>query len=383
VASDRAPLKILHLDPERNWGGGECQVMGLLTYLAGRGHRNHLMCHPQGALAEAARRKGIETFPLSLRNELDVRPVFSLRRLIRREGYDIVHFHTKRAHALSLWLGRLHPGIRYVVTRRMDYPVRRNRYVDFLYNRRVDGVVAISRKIADLLAEGGVRREKIRLIPSGIDAAPFPARSAEEPGRVPLIVGTVAVLEERKGHLFLLEAAALLKQQDHPLRYRCAGEGSQRQTLERSALSLGVGGDVEFAGFVGDIPGFLSSIDVFVLPSLYEGLGVSVLEAMAAGLPVVASRAGGLPEIVDDGVTGLLVPPGDAQALAGAIAALISRPALAREMGARGRERVLRHFTIEQTARRNEDYYYDLLETRCGEDTGPAQREGDRVGVQK
>ena len=275
VASDRAPLKILHLDPERNWGGGECQVMGLLTYLAGRGHRNHLMCHPQGALAEAARRKGIETFPLSLRNELDLRPVFSLRRLIRREGYDIVHFHTKRAHALSLWLGRLHPGIRYVVTRRMDYPVRRNRYVDFLYNRRVDGVVAISRKIADLLAEGGVRREKIRLIPSGIDAAPFPARSAEEPGRVPLIVGTVAVLEERKGHLFLLEAAALLKQQDHPLRYRCAGEGSQRQTLERSALSLGVGGDVEFAGFVGDIPGFLSSIDVFVLPSLYQGLGVS------------------------------------------------------------------------------------------------------------
>ncbi|MBI2347553.1 MAG: glycosyltransferase [Deltaproteobacteria bacterium] len=112
-------------------------MMGLFTYLAGRGHRNHLMCHPQGALAEAARRKGIETFPLSLRNELDLRPVFSLRRLIRREGYDIVHFHTKRAHALSLWLGRLRPGIRYVVTRRMDYPVRRNRYVDFLCRRHI------------------------------------------------------------------------------------------------------------------------------------------------------------------------------------------------------------------------------------------------------
>lgn len=383
MGSDRPPLKILHIDPERNWGGGECQVIGLLTYLARRGHRNHLMCHPQGALAEAARRGGIETFPLSLRNELDVRPVFSLRRLIRREGYDIVHFHTKRAHALSLWLGRIHPGIRYVVTRRMDYPVRRSRYVDFLYNRRVDGVVAISRKIADLLVEGGVHREKIRLIPSGIDPAPFQARKAEEPGRAPLRVGTVAVLEERKGHLFLLEAAALLKQQGHRLKYRCAGAGSRRQRLERMALSLGLAEDVEFAGFVGDIPEFLSSIEVFVLPSLYEGLGVSVLEAMAAGLPVVATRAGGLPEIVDDGVTGLLVPHGDPQALARAVATLVCRPAMAREMGARGRERVLRDFTMEQMARRNEDYYYELLEARCGEDTGPAQREGDRVGVQK
>ncbi len=383
VTRDRAPLKILHIDPEKNWGGGECQVIGLLTYLARRGHRNHLMCHPQGALAEAARREGIETSSLSLRNEIDFRPVFSLRRLIRREGYDIVHFHTKRAHALSLWLGRISPGVCYVVTRRMDYPVRRSRYVDFLYNRRVDGVVAISGKIAELLVEGGVRREKVRLIHSGIDPAPFQARQAEAPGRAPLRVGTVAVLEERKGHLFLLEAAALLKRQGHRLKYRCAGEGSQRQRLEQMALSLGLAEDVEFAGFVGDIPGFLSSIEIFVLPSLYEGLGVSVLEAMAAGLPVVAAKVGGLPEIVEDGVTGLLVPPGDPQAVARAVATLVCRPAMAREMGARGRERVLRHFTMEQMAARNEDYYYELLEARCGEDTGPAQREGDRVGVQK
>lgn len=383
MASDRAALKILHIDPETNWGGGESQVMGLAGYLAARGHHNHLLCHPRGALWEAARRAGLETLPLSLRNEVDLRPVFSLRRLIRDGRYDIVHFHTKRAHALSLWLGRIHPGLRYVVTRRMDYPLRRGRYVDFLYNRRVDGVVAISRKIAELLVQAGVRAERIRLIPSGIDPAPFVMSESQGTSRGPAVVGTVAVLEERKGHRILLEAATALKQQGHRVKYRWAGEGSERPALERQLLASGLQGEVEFAGFVGAVPEFLSTIDIFALPSLYEGLGVSVLEAMAAGKPVVATRAGGLPEIVDDGVTGVLVPPGDAEALARALATLVSSPTLAREMGVKGRERVLRGFTMEKMARANEDYYYELLEAHGGAARGATRKEGERVGVQK
>jgi glycosyltransferase involved in cell wall biosynthesis len=383
VASDGAALKILHIDPEINWGGGESQVIGLASYLAARGHRNHLLCHPRGALWEAAQRAGIEVFPLSLRNEVDLRPVFSLRRLIRGERYDIVHFHTKRAHALSLWLGRIHSELRYVVTRRMDYPLRRGRYVDFLYNRRVDGVIAISRKIAELLVQAGVRAERIRLIHSGIDPAPFKMSESQGTSQGPTVVGTVAVLEKRKGHRFLLEAAAALKRQGHRVKYRWAGEGSERQALERQILASGLQGEVEFAGFVGAVPGFLSAIDIFVLPSLYEGLGVSVLEAMAAGKPVVATRAGGLPEIVDDGVTGVLVPPGDAQALARALASLVSNPTLARQMGSKGRERVLRGFTMEKMAQGNEDYYYEILEAHRGELRGPTRKEAERVGVQK
>jgi len=173
VNSDRRTLKILHIDPESEWGGGECQVLGLLNYLTQRGHQNHLLGHPDGLLLREAQRSGIATFPLRVRNDLDLRPIFSLRRLLRSERYDIVHFHTKRAHALSFWLRRIHPGMRYVVTRRMDYPVKRNWYNDYLYNRRVDGVVAISRKIVDLLVAGGVRRERIRLVHSGIDPARF------------------------------------------------------------------------------------------------------------------------------------------------------------------------------------------------------------------
>jgi len=104
--SDKRPLKILHIDPERGWGGGETEVIALLGYLLSWGHLNHLLCDPGGRLSDWAERKSIAMFPMAVRNDLDIRPIRFLRRLIRKEAYDIVHFHTKRAHALSLYLQR-------------------------------------------------------------------------------------------------------------------------------------------------------------------------------------------------------------------------------------------------------------------------------------
>ena len=360
VSRDRQPLKILHIDPEEGWGGGECQVLGLVTSLSARGHENHLLCHPRGALLGEAQARKIATLPIVVCNDVDFRPIFWLRRLIRAQGYDIVHFHTKRAHALSLGLSRMHADLRYVVTRRMDYPVKRNWYARWLYNRKVDGVVAISRKIAEVLVEGGVRREKVRVIHSGIDPAPFQRRVEARAGSEEKVIGTVAVLEERKGHRFLLEAAALLKAQGRRVTYRIAGEGSQREALQTMVRELGLQEEVVFLGFVSDIPQFLSSVDIFVLPSVYEGLGIAILEAMAAGKPVVASRTGGIPELVTDQVTGLLVPPKDPPALARAIAQLLSQKGLLQLMGDKGRAEVLDHFTMEQMAKKNEDHYYEL-----------------------
>ena len=176
-----------------------------------------------------------------------------------------------------------------------------------------------------------------------------------------VVVGMAAVLEERKGHRFLLEAARRLKMQGCRIQYRLAGDGSLRQSLEKDAIQLGLRDDVQFCGFVSDIPTFLSQVDIFALPSLFEGLGVSVLEAMAAGKAVIASRVGGLAETVLDGVTGLLVMPGDAEGLAAAIARLAGDRSLSLEMGRRGRTRLQEHFTLTQMASKNEAYYYALL----------------------
>ncbi len=356
-------LKILHIDPERNWGGGEAQVFGLLSYLAAQGHRNELVAHPKGRLFAACEHLGIARHAAVIRNDVDLRCIPKLRRLIGASDYDIVHFHTKRALALSLWLPHTARRPRYVATRRMDYAEPHNWYTHCLYNRRVDGVVAISKSISDLLIAAGVNAEKIRVIASGIDVEKFCRRpSARDRASGEIMVGSMGVLEERKGHRFLLAAAAELQARGLKLHYRIAGEGPLRRSLEQQAVEFGLADYVQFSGFVTDAAEFLASIDLFVMPSLFEGLGVAALEAMAAGKAVIATRVGGLAESVLDGVTGLLVPPRDATALADAIEKLIRDPSLALALGSRGAERVRQHYTLEQMARRNEAYYYELLE---------------------
>ena len=354
-------LKILHIDPEKNWGGGEAQVVGLLQNLSQWGHRNDLATPADGELFRRSLSR-VRKIPLSVRNDLDVRGVPALRRLIRQERYDIVHLHTKRAHALSLWLPRGELSPKYIVTRRMDYPEPKNCYTRYLYNRRVDGVIAISRSVVNCLSEAGVNRRSIRLIYSGIDPVPFRGLVSDQSANDPPVIGMLAVLEQRKGHRFLLDAARLLKDRGRRIRYVFAGDGSHKAQLQSIVQTLGLQEEVSFVGFVQDVPEFLSSINVLVLPSLYEGLGVAALEAMAAGKPVVATRVGGLTESIVDGETGFLVPPKNAVALADAIERLVADPATARAMGRKGAARVLSHFTIEQMAIQNEAYYFALLD---------------------
>jgi len=359
----RKLLKILHVDPERNWGGGEAQVFGLLSYLAAQGHRNDLLTHPEGRLFDEARGLTVDLLPLVVRNDLDLRAIPKLRRQIAAANYDVVHLHTKRAHALSLWLPRGDPSPRYVVTRRMDYAEKKNWRTRCLYNRRVDGVVAISQTIVELLVVAGVERRKIRLIHSGIDPSRFAAAQLPRDSDHEVInVGCLAVLEERKGIDFLLQAAARLQSQGVRLNWLIGGDGSQRGALASKARALGLDERVNFLGFVSKPEDFLARIDIFVMPSLFEGLGVAALEAMAAGKPVVATRVGGLAESVLDGRTGILVAPRDSSGLADAIARLAGDPPLAQRMGFQGRQRVLEKFTLTQMAAQNEAYYYELLE---------------------
>ncbi len=345
-------MDVLHVDPERGWGGGEVQVLLLLRELAARGHRSRLAADPRGRLAREAAAAGIPVEPLAIANAIDVGAGMRLRRLA--SGHDVVHFHTARAHAMAPFCRGA--GTRLVVTRRMDYVPRGGPYVRWLYNRTVDAVIAISDGVRAALVRAGVEPARIRVVPSGIDP-----RSLEAPpgGRVALrsawgvandevLVLQLGALEGRKGHAVLLAAAARLAADGRPLRYVFCGAGGERRTLERAAAPLGDA--VVFAGFRPDVAACLAAADLVALPSLHEGLGVAALEAMAAGRPVVASRVGGLAEVVVDGETGLLVTRGDPDSLAGAVARLARDPALRARLGAAGRARVLARYTASRMA---------------------------------
>lgn len=351
------PLRIAGVDPERGFAGGETQVLGLTRELLQMGHRAELICDPDGSLCERARGAGITCYPLKLRNSIDVAGAMRLRAILGRERYDIVHFHTSRAHAMAPFARGFARAL--VVTRRMDY--RPNRlFAPYLYSRAVDGVAAISHGVADALAEAGVARDRITIIPSGVDCAHFRPPTAEECAAaraaldIPpetIAVGTVGMLAARKGHRYLLEAIARMGA-GIPIVCLIAGDGALREDLERQADSPDIGGRVRFMGRIEDSRAMLWALDIFVFPSLWEGLGVAAIEASACSLAIVASDAGGIGEVVINGKSGILVPAADPAALAAAIAHLAASPGERSRMGNAARERATAEFAMSTMAER-------------------------------
>jgi glycosyltransferase involved in cell wall biosynthesis len=345
-------MRVLHVDPERGWGGGEVQVVALVRQLAARGHTSTVAADPTGRLAPAATACGVRVAPLRIVNHFDVRAALALRRLVPE--HDVVHFHTARALALAPLCRRR--GVRLVVTRRMDYVPAGGPYVRYLYNRAVDAVIAISGGVREALLRVGVRPERIRVVPSGIDVdafvAPPGAREARRQewavGLGEMAVVVPGALERRKGHAVLLAAAAWLPPGLPRLRFIFCGDGREAAALAGAAAPLD--GAVHFAGFREDMAACLAAADVVVLPSLLEGLGVAALEAMAAARPVVASRVGGLAEAIVHEETGLLVPPGEPVALAVALARLAGDADLRARLGAAGRMRVCARYTSAHMA---------------------------------
>lgn len=281
--------------------------------------------------------------------------------------YDIVHFHTARAHALSPWLQGL--KVKRVVTRRMDYPLRTGVTTHLLYLHSVEKVVAISQGVLAALTKGNVPLSRIRLIPSGVDTMRFTPdplvreRLRSQYGideQTPLVV-SVGALVERKGHDLLLTAAHYLKEKGYRLRYFLCGEGPLRNPLVDQAQTLGLTQEVQFTGFCPNIPEFLAAADFFVHVPHHEGLGVAVLEALAAGLPTIASRVGGIPELIEEGKTGILIPPQDAQSLSTSLLQLLEHPSLAHQLGKAGQMFVQKHFDVRSMVQANEALYLELL----------------------
>jgi len=287
-------LKILHVDPETSFGGGERQVAGLIRHLVRRGHENVLAAPRGSALAAAVPAADARIRPLSIRNDADLAAALRLRRLIAVESPHVVHLHTSRAHAMSPWLRRY--SSRAVVTRRMDYALRPGRWTDLLYNRCVAAVVAISEEVRLRLVDAGVEADRIRVIHSAVEppgGLPGSAGRAAARSRFEIAsetaLGVVAALERRKGHDVLFEALALLRVQGLALRCLVCGDGSERRRLEALARRLEITSIVRFLGKQRQVADVLAALDIFVMPSRYEGLGVAILEAMAMAIPVVAS----------------------------------------------------------------------------------------------
>jgi glycosyltransferase involved in cell wall biosynthesis len=345
----------LHIDTARTWRGGQNQVLVTVLGLRGLGHRTMLVAHPGGELRQRAQ-EGLDFIPLAPRTEMDLGAAWRLSRLIKRVAPDLVHAHDPHAVAmaglaLSMSTSPATPPL--VASRRVDFHLRRSAMSRWKY-RQVDCFICASEAIRRMLVADGVPEAKTVTVHEGIDvarvqAAP-PATLHEElflPHQAP-VVGNVAALVPHKGQRHFVEAAAQVVRQVPDARFVIAGEGELRAALERQIKDHRLEKHVLLAGFRPDVLPLHKAFDIFVLSSITEGLGTSLLDAMAAGKPIVATTAGGIPEVVVDGVNGFLVPPRDHDGMAAAIVRLLKDPALRHRMGAAGLARVRDQFSAER-----------------------------------
>jgi len=345
------------------------QVFYLLRGLQERGHENVLLCPRGTALAGRARAVGVRVEEVPFAGDFDLRLASHTRRLVRALRPDVVHLHSRRGAdtlgGLGARWGRA-PAI--VLSRRVDDPVKPNWFNRLRYGPLCDRIVTISEGIREVLLAAGLPPDKIVCVRSALDPTPYdlPDRRVglrNEFGFPPdaRVIGLIGQFIERKGHRFLLEALPAVRAAQPQIGVLFCGRGPLEAELRAEVRQRGLAEVVRFAGFREDIPQILAGLDVVVHPALREGLGIVLLQAMAARRPLVASAVGGIPEAVRDGENGLLVPPADPVALAEAVCRLLSDPERAARMGQRGREIVEQEFSVEQMVAGNWRVYEELL----------------------
>jgi len=370
-------IRVLHLISTIGFFGAENVVLNLCRGLRDLGHDPTVGVfvaerNPRVALADMAEAADIKVARFKSSGRTDVSTFGLVRDYLDREAAHLIHSHNYKANIYARWAARgkvakistLHNWT--ATTRRMRLYVA----IDRLVLRGFDTVVAVSGPVRSSLVDAGIDPDRIRIIENGVPAmSPGCEETRAEVRRqlgVPrdaLVLGTVGRLSREKGHSVLIEAAGQLAQRLSAMALLVVGDGPERGSLEQACLAF-PGLRVIFTGVRRDVADLLSAMDVFALPSLTEGHPVALLEAMAAGKPVVASSVGGVPDILEGGGVGIMVTPGDPRALAAALENLASDRGTAMEMGERARQAVAAKYSVERMARRYVDVYRETIRRR-------------------
>jgi glycosyltransferase involved in cell wall biosynthesis len=353
------PLTVLLVAPRFEVRGSSANTLRLAEGLAGHGIHARIVT-PNADLVAPSRRDRLR---MSVHGSLNV-PVWgrivreSILRALAPAPPDLIHIQSWSAYRTGLWLAqRLRRPC--VLSVHDHHSAHSRRRFDLQWGRRI---IAVSQSVkAELLSRNPLPPEIVSVIHPGVDASPsLPAAAVLSPGRLP-VVGTAGPLEAVKGHVFFLGAAKRVIAVDPDIEFLVAGAGPEEENLRRVARELGISRNVTFFSNLFDFSGSLSAMDIFCLPSLRQGLGTVMLEAMALGRPVIASGVGGIYSVIRNNQTGLVVPPSDSARLAERILELLHDPVRARAIGEAGRRLVRDEFGVERMVAQTAEVYRDVL----------------------
>jgi glycosyltransferase involved in cell wall biosynthesis len=349
----------------RGWGGRERRVFWESVGLREHGVEVFFVCQRGTEFARRVEEGGFECCAFALRGRFRLGSLLRLRRLIQKWRPHVLTTHSSKEMYLAFLAARLVRRRPLIVRMRHHgiYPRR-----GFGYRFIADAIVTVTHAMEDYMSRSlGVDPGRVFTVPSGVDMGRFSPRepSREETERLGVVAGgkvvvTVADFAGRKGYPTLVRAAAKVLSEMPDAVFVLVGGGSERRGVEELVREMGCERSFRFPGYIEDIPGVLSTARLFVLPSIHEGTPAALVEAMAMKKPVVASRVGGIPEVIVDGVTGVLVEPGDSDALARAIISLLNEPEKAKAMGERARQAVEEKYSFGRMLDRMLRLYRDL-----------------------
>ncbi len=362
-------MKVFLINSTRTWGGGEKWHLETACYLKKKGHDVTILAYARKALFKRSMAEGIRTFPVIISNFSFLNPfcLISLIRLFRKEKPDIVILNFS-ADVKTCGIAAKRAGIRHIVYRRGSAIPIRNTFINrLLYKNFIDHIIANSEETKHTILQNNMHlfpHDKITVIYNGIDLAQFD----RQPGTLlypkkdrEILIGNAGRMVLQKGQKYLIEMAKSLKNQGIDFKILIAGEGPLEKSLRQMATEYGVADQVIFLGFVNNVKDFMDNIDIFVLPSNWEGFGYVLVEAMACRKPVVAFNVSSNPEIVVNNETGFLINQPDTDAFTEKVQLLGDDPDLCRSFGQAGRKRVEELFELENNLRKVESLLENLV----------------------
>ncbi len=361
-------LRTLHVNTARTWRGGEQQVYYLTTGLRELGHAADLVCQPDSPLAEKAKEAGVPVYEIKMRGEWDVLAAVRLARRISTGHYDVVHGHTSHSHAmigLASWMLIRRP--KRVVARRVDFRIDRHPLSKLKYHIWADRYIAVSEAVKRVMVDGGVKAKNVSVVNSSVDLARFEnvevgdLRGEFGLPKDAILIVDAAYLVEHKAQKYLVAAMPEVLKAYPDAYCLLVGDGDLRPQLEKQVKGLGLQGRVIFTGFRDDALRFIKGADVSVMSSQEDGMGNSVQETLALKRPLVATNAGGIPEMAIDGENAIVVQRKDAHALADGIIQMLGDSEMARRLGEGGRRTVEEKFTTTRMVERTLEVYRELV----------------------
>jgi glycosyltransferase involved in cell wall biosynthesis len=368
-------VRILHLSSARSLGGGERHLADLACALHDRGHEVYAALPPPSPLrSELDALPAENIFTLRLRNALDFGSALELARLMRDHRIEIVHAHVARDYTLAALAVRQWPQAKLVITRHVLFRLNRLHSITF---RHVQRVIAVSQAVGRALtAQNIFPARKVTVIPNGIDFRRFDAslrgvdrETFRRRMNIPpesLLVGAVGEIKRQKGYEEYLRAAAIIAREDSSAHFIIVGadttsKGAHRAALERLITELHLTNRVHFTGWIDEVAPLMAALDVYVSASHTESFGLAIVEAMASGLPVVATATEGAREIIDNEKTGVIVPLGNPEALASSVLHLLKEKEERVRLGTLARAQARTRFSLERMVDATEKVYLETM----------------------